>query len=111
MNKSRTCIICGKKHEYCPHCGKYNSYETWRMVYCSENCMEIYNIFDKYRANKITAKEAYDKLQNYNLSNLTDLVKSTIEEILEKGKPVVINKNKSKKFSNVEKEEEIVKND
>lgn len=87
MDKARTCIVCGKKYNYCPHCRSYNPYETWRMIYCSNNCRNVFHIFDDYRANKVDAKEAYEKISKYNLDNLTDLVNDTVKEIVKKGKP------------------------
>lgn len=93
MDETKTCIVCGKKYSYCPHCRNYNQYETWRTIYCSKDCKDVFHIFDDYRAKKIDAKNAYEKISKYNLENLTDLVKDKIDEILTTGKP---KKNKKK---------------
>lgn len=84
MAKQRTCLLCGKQYEYCPHCGKHNPTETWRFLYCSENCNQIDNIISAYKANKISASEAKSRLSILSvppLSAITNYVRPLLEQI------------------------------
>lgn len=79
----RTCKICGKKYEYCGHCPSKNSIEPWRNLYCSEDCREVFGIFDKYASKKITAEKARERLSilGFDPSNIRDIHKPIINEI------------------------------
>lgn len=83
MSKNRTCIVCGTAYEYCPHCNQYNSDETWRSVYCSEDCRTIFNVCSKYVANKLSASAAKEELKKITIPNniISDGLKKNIEEI------------------------------
>ena len=93
----RTCKICGKKYEYCGHCPSKNPLEPWRNLYCSEECREVFSIFDKYASKKITAEKAREKLVSlgFDPSKVRDIHKPVINEIFKNGqiaKEVPINK-------------------
>lgn len=79
------CCVCGKITKYCHICGVYNPKQTWRYVYCSENCREIFNTCSSYVGKKITISEAYEKLSKLDLSNIKNIekgIRKNIEEIL-----------------------------
>lgn len=87
MAKDRKCIVCPDKHiyKYCSHCAGYNSKETWRYLYCSQNCRGIYNIATDFSKGKISGLEAKKELEKYDLSDLeffNSTIKNEIEEIL-----------------------------
>ena len=87
MAKDRKCIVCPDKHiyKYCSHCAGYNSKETWRYLYCSQNCRGIYNIATDFSRGKILGLEAKRELEKYDLSDLeffNSTIKNEIEEIL-----------------------------
>lgn len=84
---NRTCIICGKKYEYCPRCGKGSWDKKWMFVCCSENCVKINSIIMQYRSDYdlITKEEAKNKMLKLDLTNkdtFWDDAKRCIDEIL-----------------------------
>ena len=92
-NKIRHCVVAPEAHqyEYCGHCGQWKSEEMWRNLYCSKNCMEIFDVCSKYTAKKLTAQEAREKLNNLEVPELQDLapgLRNNIIDILEKTKVV-----------------------
>ena len=83
MRGDRKCIVDAKQYNYCPHC-KDNPNETWRFLFCSENCRDIYHILEDWVAKKITSDAAREKLNNYTLPPLETLktaLRSNIEQI------------------------------
>ena len=63
INDNKTCVMCGKQYKYCENCpSKYNTTETWRNIFCSEECRELYQIYNGYKGGKITDKQAYKRL-------------------------------------------------
>lgn len=65
----RTCIVCGKLYEYCPHCGKGKPEEGWRNLYDSKECRSIFRICSDYAFKHITAAEAKSRLSKYNVGD------------------------------------------
>lgn len=85
MEHERQCIVCGEKYKYCPRCSAYKNLERWHMVYCSEECMKLFHIYDDYRANKITQIEAYSRIRELNSSTLLNanvMIKEKFNEII-----------------------------
>lgn len=87
MALDRKCIVCPDKHhyKYCSNCSGYNSKETWRFLYCSQNCKEIYSIASDFVNGKLTGLEAKHKLEKLDLSDLEfyhSVIKKNIEDIL-----------------------------
>jgi endogenous inhibitor of DNA gyrase (YacG/DUF329 family) len=67
-SKSRICCVDGVNYKYCPKCKGYNPYETWRFVFCSENCKDIYNVTSSFEDGRISASEAKSQLDKLDLS-------------------------------------------
>lgn len=65
----RTCVVCGTKYVYCPNCKKGNPDETWRYLYDSEECREIYKVCNHFSFGHIDAEEAGRKLEKYNVTD------------------------------------------
>ena len=87
MALDRKCIVCPDKHhyKYCSNCSGYNSKETWRFLYCSQNCREIYSIATDFVNGKLTGLDAKHKLEKLDLSDLEfyhSVIKKNIEDIL-----------------------------
>lgn len=104
MAHERKCIVDLKEYKYCPHCNKYNSAETWRTIFCSENCRGIYKVVERFKSNGISALEAQELLKEYDLSGMNDYhpfikkdldtiyaVKAYIEETVEPDNTIMIN--------------------
>ena len=86
MAFERKCIVDLKDYRYCNNCNEFNPTETWRFLFCCENCKDIYHTVEDYNAGKITADEAKDRFEKYDLSGLDHFqkfVKRDIEGIFE----------------------------
>mgnify|MGYP003301302184 CR=1 FL=1 len=75
MALDRKCIVCPDKHhyKYCSNCSGYNSKETWRFLFCGENCRGIYDIATRFVSGKITGLQAKKELKNFDLSDLENI--------------------------------------
>ena len=87
MALDRKCIVCPDKHhyKYCSNCGGYNPIETWRFIFCSENCRGIYKIASDFVDGNISKEEAKEKLKNHDFSDLEfyhKYIKKNIQDIL-----------------------------
>lgn len=86
MAFERKCIVDLKDYKYCNNCNEFNPTETWRFLFCCENCRDIYHTVEDCNAGKITADEAKERLEKYDLSGLSHFqkfVKRDIEGIFE----------------------------
>lgn len=92
MAEKRQCILCPThKYEYCGKCKPQEIIQTWRYIFDSENCRDIYNILEKYVAKKITAVEAKQQLSNYSLPPLEEMqptLRKNLEDILNQTKDI-----------------------
>ena len=70
MAHEKKCIVCGKEYKYCSHCSQYNSDETWRYLYCSENCRKIFHIFSDVKGKAISEEEARKRFKECDLSDI-----------------------------------------
>ena len=50
----RICICCGKKYEYCPHCGDYKNKPRWMTNYDDEGCHIAFQTVTDYLAGEMT---------------------------------------------------------
>lgn len=67
----RTCAVCGKKYHYCNSCNHTDEKlrkETWRNIYCSENCRSIFKILSDHAFKHIDDKQAKERLEKCDLS-------------------------------------------
>lgn len=95
MADNRTCIVDLKEYKYCPHCGGYDSNETWRFIYCSENCRRIDNVLQRYASGKISELEAQDEFEKLDMSNANNfhkVTKKTLDKIYSVKKKKVVEK-------------------
>lgn len=84
MARERTCVVDKKKYIYCPPCGKGDPNETWRYIYCSEDCRELFHIASDWTAKKLSATAAKIRLDGINvppLENLQSSLKKNLDEI------------------------------
>lgn len=95
MRGDRICVVDRTHYNYCT-CKGGDPNETWRYLYCSENCRNIYRIIDDYVSNKIdakTAKERFNLLEMPEMDQLQDTIKKTVEDINSKAITVFEEKN------------------
>lgn len=77
----RTCIVCGKQHEYCGYCSKYDSLPTWKFLFDTENCKDVFHAVSDYLQGEITEDVARERLSKCNLSvkdEFNDKIKETL---------------------------------
>lgn len=54
----KICMVCGKHHKYCANDVRYNKDETWRNLYCSEECRKIFSVYKDIKDGKISGNDA-----------------------------------------------------
>lgn len=128
MSKIKTCIVCGKKYEYCGHCDKGGQENRWKTNYCSENCRDIFNIISKYVNHHISIDDAKQELVEkdlgINIKNSLakycgeimthgenakeEIVKETTEEVEESIVEEIVEKTTDEESEDTEEEPETV---
>ncbi len=59
MAKTRKCLCCGEKYEYCPTCSRASALEpSWKSEFCGETCKDLWTALTKYGMDMITKSEA-----------------------------------------------------
>lgn len=74
MAKQRICMICKSKYTYCHTCRDYNPEETWRYLFDSYKCRDIYDIIQKYKQKEIDKVAAKEQLESFD--DIYDIVDS-----------------------------------
>lgn len=80
----RTCICCGTKYQYCPHCKKYSNLEPWHFIFHDDNCREIYRAVTAYAGDEISVDTARARLDKCDLSQkdtFFNTIKNNIDKI------------------------------
>ena len=80
------CIVCGNGYHMCLSCKDYAKTHPWQTYTDTAECYMIHQIIHGYVIGVYTKKEARQKLQNVDLSNIdnfTELAKKDLKEILE----------------------------
>lgn len=117
MANKRKCILCPThEYEYCGKCKPQETIQTWRYIFDSENCRDIYKILENYVAKKVNALEAKQQLSNYVLPPMEEIqptLRKNLEDILNQTKENFIAENTEEKSNLLEDktviEEEIIK--
>jgi len=95
MRGDRKCILDSKQYNYCPHCNHDNPNETWRYLFCSENCREIYKILEDWTGKKISSDDAKQKLVLHELPSLDQIqpsLRKNIEDINASAQTILTNR-------------------
>ena len=84
MAEQKECLVCGKKYKYCAHCNKNGVITTWKNIYCSSECREIFNTCSSYEGKSISQEDAYKKLieSSIDLNTVRKSVKGTVDKIM-----------------------------
>lgn len=83
MAKSKECVVCGTKYEYCGNCNGAKKADTWRNNFCSENCRDLFKTASDFAGKLITVEDAKRQLSDINLNiNYTPQISGVIAEIL-----------------------------
>lgn len=81
---NKTCFLCQQQYSYCYSCPTELQYQSWKNLFDTENCKEIFNILCRHGQSTITDEEAKELLEQYDLSqkdSFTDNVKKHIDQI------------------------------
>lgn len=118
----RSCCLCTKIYKYCPDCsGTVKKGETWRMLYCSENCRDIFNVLSQKAFGHIGNEEAAERLSKLDITKraqfrqdlkdqvnsiLSSVKKEETESVPVKEEPKTFQKKRQKKIVNDEYNDE-----
>ncbi len=103
MSNLTTCIVCGKKYNYCPSCGKTHA---WKFYTDTRQHYQIYMTIEELNAKIFTIGEAKIALENIGINSDTDLsefkpsVANQINKIVNYKEDKLIKTNKKKNESN-----------
>lgn len=64
---NKECTLCHKKYTYCPTCDTYIREPFWKNMFCSEQCLNTYEIFNKYVSGVLNQEQAKNELSNMDL--------------------------------------------
>lgn len=77
----RTCIVCGKKYQYCPRCEQYSMLPKWMSIYHDANCREIFRTATEYNAGHLSDDEARERFSKCDLSDKEHFAESIVQII------------------------------
>lgn len=82
-NADRTCIVCGKKYSFCPHCGADQNKPSWMFIFDDECCHDVYDAVSGYKAGAYTKEQAKDIIKKHKLNKkINDNMQKSVDEIL-----------------------------
>lgn len=84
MRGEKVCMICGKHYVYCPNCGNGDPKETWRNLYCSDNCRTAFDVLSKWKNNAIATPDAKKILEELKVDSmqLNEMLKADVDAIM-----------------------------
>ena len=91
MAKERTCIFCGQKYEYCPHCNN-NSEPAWKFNFDSEKCYSLYDVVAGYNMGVKTIDEVKEVLNKYEITDYSIFSQKLQDRLNEKKKKKTVEK-------------------
>ena len=78
---NRECICCGKQYRYCNTCADQITEPTWKTIYCSENCKNVFMTTTNYLAGDIDEEQARKNYEQCDLSGKENFKQRIIEVI------------------------------
>lgn len=70
MAGKRKCIVCRQEYDYCPNCS--DEQPRWRFLFDTQNCNNIWEVFNDYRTGQKDATQAEKALRQLDLSKEND---------------------------------------
>ncbi len=97
VKNNRSCKVCGDQYYYCPSCVPLDAPDRYKMVFCSTNCKDIFDVVSDYsfkKIDKFVAKSKLSELDTSKYNQFSDKIKADIDEIMKtpkkpKKKPIV----------------------
>lgn len=59
----RTCVVCGKHYEYCTNCDRFLNYPAFMTMYCSKECVDLFDTLSRFEAGQTSKEDAQKVLQ------------------------------------------------
>jgi len=89
----RTCVVCGKHYEYCTNCDRFLNYPTFMTMYCSKECVDLFDVLSRFEAGQTSKEDAQKVLQGMDQNKMKMLKNSmanTYKKIIAEDKPAEI---------------------
>lgn len=89
IKNNRSCKVCGDQYYYCPSCVPLDAPDRYKMVFCSLNCKNIFDIVSNYAFNKIdkvAAKEMLSELDLSKRNQFPEKIKTDVDAIMKNPK-------------------------
>ena len=86
----KKCIVCNKHHKYCANDARYNKDETWRNLYCSEECRAVFDIYNEFKHGLIDSGEVSKRIKKVNygeLNKINEPMRSMLLNAIQKDVP------------------------
>ncbi len=64
---NKECAVCHKIYSYCPNCDEYAHAPYWMNMFCSEQCLNVYEILSKYVSGVATQEWAKTRLESIDI--------------------------------------------
>ena len=72
----RTCVVCGKHYEYCTNCDRFLNYPTFMTMYCSKECVDLFDVLSRFEAGQTSKEDAQKVLQGMDQNKMKMLKNS-----------------------------------
>ena len=102
----RTCVVCGKHYEYCTNCDRFLNYPTFMTMYCSKECVDLFDVLSRFEAGQTSKEDAQKVLQGMDQNKMKMLKNSmanTYKKIIAEDEPVEIEEEVEQIKSEVDK--------
>lgn len=89
----RTCVVCGKHYEYCTNCDRFLNYPTFMTMYCSKECVDLFDILSRFEAGQTSKEDAQKVLQGMDQNKMKMLKNSmanSYKKIMAEDNPVEV---------------------
>ena len=89
----RTCVVCGKHYEYCTNCDRFLNYPTFMTMYCSKECVDLFDVLSRFEAGQTSKEDAQKVLQGMDQNKMKMLKNSmanTYKKIMAEDEPTEI---------------------
>lgn len=110
---NKECTICHKKYLYCPTCDEFAREPFWKNMFCSQECVNAYEIFNKYVSGVIDkgqAKIALEKIE-IDFEQLRGSFAQTYNEIMQEEAGEQVEEDKEVEIEKIEKDIALITKD
>ena len=62
---NKVCVVCNTPYRYCSNCSDYIKYPTWMNMFCSKECIDVYQTMSAFESGNADKKAAKAILMQY----------------------------------------------